>query len=166
MDRRMFYIDGRRQMVTELDGTSREADPDDPELIALDTKIRGYLDADLSGAPADASWLDGWPMFLTAHARDMHGCTHLGPPGDGTAEGAAAAILGAREAYELGAAWAEAEAALPEHSVLDLMRFTDAVPYVAIVKDGENLPCLASANGHSPAAALRALAAKLRQLQP
>jgi hypothetical protein len=44
--RRMFYIDGDRQMVRELDGTAHEADPNDPELIAAVARIRGYLQAD------------------------------------------------------------------------------------------------------------------------
>ena len=67
----------------------------------------------------------------------------------------------------LDAAWAEAEAALPAHSRLSLMAMTDSPGrYAATVKDGDNLPFLASAHGSSPAEALRTLAARLRESQP
>ena len=57
---------------------------------------------------------DFWPMFLAAHARDMHGCDHIGPPGRWALEGEAVALEAAQRAYAAGAAWTEAEAAMPE----------------------------------------------------
>ena len=47
MDRRMFYMGGDgKQLVAELDGTTHEADPNDPELIVARERILAYVEAD------------------------------------------------------------------------------------------------------------------------
>lgn len=41
----MFYLDGGRQMVVELDGISHEADSNDPDLLEEAARLRAYLEA-------------------------------------------------------------------------------------------------------------------------
>lgn len=47
-ERRMFYMRGDTQVVAELDGTVHEADPNDPELIALGERIDAYIAEDVA----------------------------------------------------------------------------------------------------------------------
>lgn len=91
---------------------------------------------------------DFWPSFLIAHARDTHGCTHLAdPPAD-----------------SLDAAWAEAEAALPEGHTMDLVleNHVDGGRYLAWTMRHTDTAIIRG-EGPTPAAALRALTARLRE---
>lgn len=65
-------------------------------------------------------------------------------------------------AYELGCAWAEAQAALPEGWRLSLEMAEIGFPYEARAEHDRNDPAY-TGHAYTPAAALRALAARLRE---
>lgn len=78
-----------------------------------------------------------------------------------------------RDAYDLAAAWAEAEAALPEGWRLYGVQYTGDEPWslrvwrawAGLVPYGEDENPYRASVGYTPAAALRALAAKLREMK-
>ena len=75
-----------------------------------------------------------------------------------------------RDAYELGCAWMAAEAALPEDLMLRLdgsivrkgsLYYAEAIRDLAAIRQGHGYDVVHDASGPTPAAALRALVARL-----
>lgn len=142
MNERRFYIDGDRQMVAGPGEPSHEADPDDPDLLRAQTFRKARLET------GDVIHTDLGPLVIP--------------------EGMGGHYV---VADSLDAAWAEAEAALPEGWALTLTPdTTEPDTYVAEGRprdpfDSTRTGDLAWGAGPTPAAALRALAAQLRQCQ-
>ncbi len=131
---RRFYVSGDRQMVREPDGIIHEADPNDPDLL---TRARRLLER-----------LSEPDMIL--------GCEHGVPLSDPCAACGRAT---------LDAAWAEAEATLPEYYQLALTKKSEVAFLAEAMRSVFGVPQEAvQAMADTPAAALRTLAARLREL--